>query len=79
MNVEIRPVELPRGAGAFLKTWWPIYQTDPHWVPPLLFERKQFLNPKVNPYFKVADVQCFIATCDGQGFGTIAATCPVEL
>ena len=79
MNIEVRPIELPRGADAFLKTWWPIYRSDPHWVPPLLYERKQFLNPKVNPYFKVADVQCFLAKRDGKAVGTIAATWDHEL
>ena len=72
--VEIEAVQMPAAATRFCKAWWPIYADDPHWVPPLLSERKDFFNPKKNPYFKLADVQCFIARRDGKDVGTIAAT-----
>lgn len=74
MSVEVRQVELPRDAIRFCKTWWPIYADDPHWVPPLLFERKEFLDPRKNPFFRRARVQCFIASRNGTAVGTIAAT-----
>ena len=74
MSLEIRAIELPRDAGRFVKSWWPIYEDCAEWVPPLIFERKQFFNPKKNPYFEVADVQCFMAYRDGRPVGTIAAT-----
>ncbi len=74
MSVDVRAIELPRDAVRFCKTWWPIYADDPHWVPPLLFERKQFLDPRKNPFFRVARVQCFIASRDGHEVGTIATT-----
>ncbi len=54
MSIEVRAIELPRDAVRFCKTWWPIYADDPHWVPPLLFERKEFLDPGRNPFFRVA-------------------------
>jgi hypothetical protein len=73
-RVAIEAIALPRDSERFVRTWWPIYRDDPHWVPPLLFERKRFLDPGANPYFRVADVQCFIATRDGEPVGTIAAT-----
>ena len=73
-RVEIRPIELPRDAVRFVRSWWPIYADDAMWVPPLIFERKQFFDPRKNPYFKVADVQCFMAYRDGEAVGTIAAT-----
>jgi len=73
-SVEVVPISLPRDTVRFVKTWFPIYQDDPQWVPPLLIERKRFFDPKKNPYFKVANVQCFIATRDGRDVGTISAT-----
>ena len=73
-EVEIRRVSLPLDAASFVRSWWPIYRDDPHWVPPLLFERKRFFDPEVNPYFKVADVQCFMAMRGQRPVGTIAAT-----
>jgi len=72
-SVEVTPISLPRDTVRFVKTWFPIYENDPHWVPPLFYERKRFFDPGKNPYFKVADVQCFIASQDGRDVGTISA------
>lgn len=73
MAVEVRPISLPRDAAAFIDVWWSIYKDDPHWVPPLRFERKEFLDPAKNPYFSLADLQCFIAYKDGKPVGTVSA------
>ncbi|MBM4391693.1 MAG: N-acetyltransferase [Deltaproteobacteria bacterium] len=73
MAVEVRPISLPRDAGAFIDVWWTIYKDAPHWVPPLRFERKEFLDPAKNPYFGLADLQCFIAYKDGEAVGTVSA------
>ncbi|MEQ1502035.1 MAG: hypothetical protein ABMB14_07375 [Myxococcota bacterium] len=74
MGVEVRAIELPGEAVRFVKSWWPIYVGDPHWVPPLISERKRFFDPTVNPYFKYATIRCFMAFRDGTPVGTIAAT-----
>lgn len=73
MSIEVRPIQLPKDAGAFIDVWWKVYEGDPHWVPPLRHERLTFLNPAKNPYFKVGTVQCFIAYRDGKPVGTISA------
>ncbi|GDX79651.1 hypothetical protein LBMAG42_14620 [Deltaproteobacteria bacterium] len=73
MTVEVRPISLPADATAFMDVWFKLYKGDPHWVPPLRFERKQFLDPAQNPYFSVAHVQCFIAWRNGEAVGTISA------
>lgn len=73
-SVEVVPVSLPRETVRFVRAWFTIYEDDPHWVPPLFFERKQFFDPARNPYFQHARVQCFLATRDGRDLGTIAAT-----
>lgn len=57
----------------FLKLPWKIYRDDRLWVPPLLMERKAFINPKKNPFFQHADVRLFLAREDGQTVGRIAA------
>ena len=41
---------------------------------PLLFEHKRFVDPAVNPYFRVANIQCFLAIRAGEAVGTIAPT-----
>lgn len=73
MAVTVEPIQLPRDITRFVKTWWPIYADDPHWVPPLIMERKVFLDPTKNVYFQKADVQLFVATRDGAAVGTISA------
>ena len=73
MSIEIRPIQLPKDAAAFIDVWWTVYKGDPHWVPPLRFERLHFLDPKKNPYFKFVNAQCFIAYRDGVPVGTISA------
>lgn len=70
----VRAIELPRDAGRFVRSWWPIHRGDPHWVPPLISERKGFLDPRQNPYFRVAEVRCFMAYRGREVVGTIAAT-----
>ena len=39
-----------------------IYRGDPNYVPPLLMERHEFLDPGRNPFFRHADVALFLAT-----------------
>jgi hypothetical protein len=72
--VEIVAVEMPRDWKRFVSVVFPIYADDPHWVPPLLIERKAFFNPSKNPYFKHATIKFFVAVKDGRDVGSIAAT-----
>lgn len=72
-SVEVIPISLPGDTLRFMKPWYAIYANDPHWVPPLIVERKRFFDPRRNPYFEVAEVQCFVARRDGRDVGTIAA------
>ena len=39
---------------------------DPYWVPPLISERKAFLNPDKNPFFEHSEAEFFVARRDGQ-------------
>jgi GNAT superfamily N-acetyltransferase len=56
----------------FIKLPWQIYRNDPHWVPPLIVERKEFLDRKKNPFFRHADVVLYLARRNGQTVGRIA-------
>jgi len=73
-RIEVRPVEFPRDIKPFVRTWWPIYEGDPAWVPPLWADIRRFLNPRLNPFFESASVQPFIAYRGTTPVGTIAAT-----
>ena len=71
--IEVRPIDLSKDASAFLRFPWKVYANDAHWVPPLVFERKEFFSKKHNPYFAHVTLQCFIAYRDGEPVGTISA------
>ena len=69
----VRPVRLPDEAMKVIRFPWRVYRDDRHWVPPLIFERKAFLDPAKNPYLQLADVQFFVAERGGEVVGTISA------
>jgi hypothetical protein len=69
----IRPVESAADLKKFIRLPWKIYKDDPAWIPPLFMERKQFLDPKKNPFFEHADVALFLAEKNGETVGRISA------
>ena len=73
MALEIRPVGGKRDLQTFIKLPWRLYRNEPNWVPPLIFERKRFLDRKRNPFFKHAEAEYFLAWRDGVAVGRISA------
>ncbi len=57
----------------FIQVEFGINQSDPLWVPPVRRDRMNQMNPAKNPFFGHAEVQHFIAVCDGRDVGRIAA------
>jgi GNAT superfamily N-acetyltransferase len=57
----------------FIKFQWQIYRNDLHWVPPLLMERHDFLDPAKNAFYQHADVSLFLARRGAEIVGRIAA------
>ena len=57
----------------FIKFAWQIYKDNPHWVPPLLMDRRKLMDKKKNPFYKHADAEFFLAHRDGQIVGRIGA------
>jgi GNAT superfamily N-acetyltransferase len=72
-TVEMRPVASRRDLIRFLELPAVLYRDDSAWVPPLLFERLNHLDPRRNPFFAHADVQFWIAERGGQAVGRISA------
>lgn len=70
---QIVPVRTPAELDRFVRLPARLYARDPHFVPPLLLERKEALSPKKNPLFEHAQVQLFLATRDGRDVGRISA------
>lgn len=73
MRIEVRPVSSKRERDAFIKLPYRLYAGESNWVAPLLFERRQFLDPRKNPFFQHAQVQLFLAYAGDRVVGRISA------
>ena len=72
-SLEVIAVETEQELDDFIAFPWQVYATDPYWVPPIISDRREFLNPEKNAFFEHARAQYFLARRDGQTTGTIAA------
>ena len=70
--MRVVPVEGRRDLSTFIKVPWTVYASDPLWIPPLLFERRQHLAPK-NPFFRHARARFWIAYRGSRAVGRISA------
>ena len=73
-EIEISQVSSRRDRDAFIKFLWRIYTNDPAWVPPLIIERKTFLNRERHPFYKHGDAALFLARHNGEVAGRIMAS-----
>ncbi|HWV37940.1 MAG TPA: N-acetyltransferase [Vulgatibacter sp.] len=72
-DVTVRPVESPRDLDRFVRLPAELHAGDPTFVPPLLMERKDFLDPRKNPFFDHAPHQLFLAWQRDRVVGRVAA------
>lgn len=72
-SVSIRPVRTRRELKRFVKVPFRLHREHPQWVPPLIYERMQFLDRSRNPYFEHAEAEYFVAERDGEPVGRITA------
>ncbi len=72
--VKIQPVCDRRLREVFLRFPWSIYANDPLWVPPLLVERREFLDVKKHPFFLHGTAALFLAYRGKQVVGRILAS-----
>ncbi len=73
-QIEVSPVSCRKDRNAFIKFPWQIYKNDPAWVPPLILERKAFLNRKRHPFYQHGDAALFLARQNGKIVGRIMAS-----
>ncbi len=50
-----------------------LHADDPNFIRPIIVERRDFIDPKKNPFLSHAEVELFLATRDGEVVGRIAA------
>lgn len=73
MSIEIIEVSSKKDLMSFIKSQWKFYLNDPHWVPPLIMDRKKLLSTTKNPFYKHAELQLFLAKKNSEIVGRIAA------
>ena len=73
MSLAIVPVQTSQQWRDFHHLPFKIYADDPHWVAPLLLERKFHFDPRHNPYFQHAKAAFFLAYRNGEPVGRITA------
>jgi len=73
-DIEVSQVGSRRERNAFIKFPWRIYQNDPAWVPPLIIERKAFLDRARHPFYEHGDAALFLARRNGEIVGRIMAS-----
>lgn len=71
-KLVIKPAETAAERLAYIHFLWEVYKGDPYWVPPLVSERIEFLDPDRHPFHQHAKVRYFTAHRDGKLVGTIA-------
>ena len=75
MSPELRVQEVrgPAELEAFIRFPFRLHRREPHWVPPLLQERRAFFDPRRNPVYEYAEIRLFLARRGTEVAGTIAA------
>jgi len=72
-SVQVRPVRTRADLKAFVRFPWRVYRSDPAWIPPLISERLEYLDPARGLFYKNAEVALFMARRGRENLGTIAA------
>ncbi len=77
MSSAVQVVPLGASRRDLVRFWragLPPYEGDPHFVVPLLADCLARWNPRVEPFFRHAEVRHFVAVRDGRDVGRVAAT-----
>ena len=70
-DVSVREVLTRRDRDTFLRFPWRIYAGDRCWTPPLLVERKEFIDPKRHPFYRHGAATLLLAWRGNQPVGRI--------
>jgi GNAT superfamily N-acetyltransferase len=73
VSLEVRPVRSRRDRKRFVELPYRLHANEAHWIPPLRIERRLFLTPRFNAYFRHGEAQLFLAERDGRVVGRISA------
>jgi GNAT superfamily N-acetyltransferase len=71
--IEVERVRSHADLDDFIRFQLALYQEDPYFVPPIVAERRDFLDRRKNPFFSHAEVELYLARRNGRVVGRIAA------
>jgi hypothetical protein len=73
VSVEVEPVASRRALREFIELPFRLHSNAEQWIPPLRVERRLFLSPRFNAFFKHGEAKLFLARRDGRVAGRISA------
>jgi GNAT superfamily N-acetyltransferase len=73
VSLQVTPVSSRRDVREFIELPFRLHANAAQWVPPLRVERRMFLSPRFNAFFKHGDAALFLARRDGRVAGRISA------
>jgi GNAT superfamily N-acetyltransferase len=73
VSVEVEPVASRGDMREFIELPFRLHANEEQWIPPLRIERRLFLSPRFNAFFKRGEAQLFLARRDGRVVGRISA------
>src|SRR5690349_20091176 len=65
----------------FIRLPWYVnreHHPSPQWVPPLLMDRRDYLDPTKNPFFEHVEAAFWIARVNGRDVGRVAAVADAD-
>ena len=71
MRIELKEVKTHRELGEFIRFPFLVYKNNKFWLPPLLFDEKNFHNPKKNKALRNNDSIMYLAYKEGKICGRI--------
>lgn len=72
-NIRIEKVTTRKDRKKFIFFPWKVYKSDPNWVPPLVWDFKEKIDRKKNPFFEHAEMELFLAYREREITGRVAA------
>jgi GNAT superfamily N-acetyltransferase len=73
LPIEIRRADTPRERAVFVKMAWQFYREDRHWVPPLIGDQLQFIDPARGAFYEHGEAALFLAYRGARAVGRISA------
>jgi hypothetical protein len=73
VSVEVRPVRSRADRREFVELPFRLHATGTPWIPPLRFERRLFLSPRFNAFFKHGEAELLLARRHGRVVGRVSA------